>query len=101
MKIPVKIMAATTLAFAASQALAFEWVCLLGKSGVCTEMDMGAKSLKSQMKRADRLGAANVLIVGENELKEGAAILRNMETKEQESIPIDKLVENIIKRLRK
>ena len=86
---------------AESQALAFEWVCLLGKSGVRTEMDMGAKSLKSQMKRADRLGAANVLIVGENELKEGAAILRNMDTKEQEAVPIDKLVKNLEKRFAK
>ncbi len=84
-----------------SQALAFEWVCSLGKSGIHAEMDIGTKSLKSQMKRADRLGAANVLIVGENELKEGSAILRNMETKEQESVPIDELVEKLIKRLRK
>jgi histidyl-tRNA synthetase len=86
---------------AESQALAFEWVCLLGKSGIRAEMDMGAKSLKSQMKRADRLGAANVLIVGENELKEAAVILRNMATKEQEAVPIDRLVENLKKRFNK
>ena len=84
-----------------SQTLAFEWVCALGKAGVRVEMDMGAKSLKSQMKRADRLGAANVLMVGDNELKEGTAILRNMETKGQETIPIDNLVENLIKKFRK
>ncbi|MGD9301385.1 MAG: histidine--tRNA ligase, partial [Desulfobacterales bacterium] len=60
-----------------SQTLAFEWVCALGKAGIRAEMDMAAKSLKSQMKRADRLSAAHVLIFGENELKEGAAILRN------------------------
>jgi histidyl-tRNA synthetase len=86
---------------AESQALALEWVCNLGKSGIRAEMDMGAKSLKSQMKRADRLGADNVLIVGENELKKGAAILRNMETKEQETVPIDKLVENLENRFAK
>jgi len=78
-----------------SQALAFEWVCALGKSGIRAEMDLGDKSLKSQMKRADRLGAASVLMVGENELKEGTAILRNMETKEQVSVPLVNLVENI------
>jgi histidyl-tRNA synthetase len=53
------------------------------------------------MKRADRLGAANVLIVGENELKEAAVILRNMATKEQEAVPIDRLVENLKKRFNK
>jgi histidyl-tRNA synthetase len=83
-----------------SQALAFEWVCALGKAGISAEMDMSAKSLKSQMKRADRLGAANVLMVGDNELKEGTATLRNMASKEQESIPIDNLVETLIKRFR-
>jgi histidyl-tRNA synthetase len=82
-----------------SQALAFEWVCALGKAGIRAEMDMGAKSLKSQMKRADRLGAASVLMVGDNELQEGTAILRNMVTKEQESIPIDNLVDYLKKRI--
>ena len=86
---------------AESQALAFEWICALGKAGVRAEMDMGAKSLKSQMKQADRLGAANVLIVGENELKEGFAILRNMATKKQESVALDNLVESLIKKIRK
>jgi histidyl-tRNA synthetase len=80
---------------AESQALAFEWVCALGKAGILAEMDLGDKSLKSQMKRADRLGAANVLMVGANELKEGTAILRNMETKEQETVSIHNLVENL------
>ena len=78
-----------------SQALAFEWVCALGKAGIRAEMDLGAKSLKSQMKRADRLGAANVLMVGDNELKAGTAVLRNMETKEQVAVALDNLVDNL------
>jgi histidyl-tRNA synthetase len=84
-----------------SQTLAFEWMCALGSDGIMAEMDLGNKSLKSQMKRADRLGAANVLIVGDNELKEGTAILRNMETKEQVAVALVNLVENLKKRLRK
>ena len=84
-----------------SQTLAFEWMCVLGSDGIMAEMDLGNKSLKSQMKRADRLGAANVLIVGDNELKEGTAILRNMETKEQESISLENIVEDLTKRFRK
>jgi histidyl-tRNA synthetase len=58
-------------------------------------MDFENKSLKSQMKRADRLGAASVLIAGDKELKEGAAILRNMITKEQVTVPIDGVVEKV------
>jgi histidyl-tRNA synthetase len=78
-----------------SQAMAFEWTCVLGLEGIQVEMDMGDRSLKSQMKRADKLMAKNVLIVGENELEQGAVILRNMHTKDQVSIPIENLVENI------
>ena len=58
-------------------------------------MDFGGKSLKSQMKQADRLEAPYVLIVGDDELEKGAAILRNMQTKEQISVSIDGLVENV------
>jgi histidyl-tRNA synthetase len=74
---------------------AFQWVCELGTEGIWVEMDFGDKSLKSQMKRADKLSAAYVLIVGEKELDEGSAILRNMKTKEQELIPIKGLVRKV------
>ena len=83
------------------QALAFEWACTLGKAGILAEMDLSAKSLKSQMKRADRLGAASVLIVGENELKQGAAILRDMDTKEQEEVALESLVDELTKKFGK
>jgi histidyl-tRNA synthetase len=75
-----------------SGSLAFEWVCALGIEGVRAEMDFSNKSLKAQMKRADRLGAAYVLIVGDDELKQGSAILRNMQTKKQVSVSFDDFV---------
>jgi histidyl-tRNA synthetase len=62
-------------------------------------MDYSDKSLKSQMKRADRLGARYVLIVGDDELKSGSAALRNMATKEQVSVSLDNLVDNITSQL--
>ena len=78
-----------------SRSLAFEWNCALCLEGVKAEMEFGDKSLKSQMKRAGRLGAKHVLIVGDNEIKEGKVVLRNMETKDQVSISIEDVVENI------
>ena len=78
-----------------SQLLAFEWICALGIEGVRAEMDFSDKSLKSQMKRAGRLEAPYALILGENELEEGVAILRNMEDKKQISVPLDNAVETI------
>ena len=78
-----------------SQSLAFEWICQLGLTGIGAEMDFSDKSLKSQMKRADRLGASYVLILGDKELAEGAAILSNMGNKEQISIPLDNIIQTI------
>jgi len=75
-----------------SSSLAFEWVCALGIEGIRAEMDFSNKSLKAQMKRANRLGAAYVLIVGDDELKQNAAILRNMQTKKQVSVSFDDIV---------
>ncbi|MDH3799820.1 MAG: histidine--tRNA ligase, partial [Desulfobacterales bacterium] len=78
-----------------SRLLAFEWICAFGDEGLRAEMDFAGKSLKSQMKRADRLEAGHVLIVGDDELEKGKAILRDMETKDQVSVPFDGLVEAI------
>ena len=84
-----------------SRLLAFEWLCLFGGEGIRAEMDFDGKSLKSQMKRADRLEADHVLIVGDDELEKGEAILRNMETKNQESVSLDNLVQNIKNKIKK
>ncbi|MBW1696770.1 MAG: histidine--tRNA ligase [Deltaproteobacteria bacterium] len=82
-----------------SIAKAFSWSCSLGLEGVCAELDLSGKSLKALMKRADKLGFEYVVIVGDNELRKRAVILRNMRTKAQDLIPIDGIVENLKKRL--
>jgi len=82
-----------------SQTLAFGWVCELGVKGLCAEMDFQDRSLKSQMKRAGRLDVPYVLMVGENELEKGFAILRNMSTGNQEDVPLNRLVESVSKQI--
>ncbi|MGD9079775.1 MAG: histidine--tRNA ligase [Desulfobacterales bacterium] len=84
-----------------SRLLGFDWICAFGDEGIRAEMDFAGKSLKSQMKRADRLAVDYVLIVGDDELKKGEAILRNMETKDQVSVPLDGLVEAIKEKISK
>lgn len=74
---------------------AFGWSCELSVSGIKTEMDFSDKGLKGQMKKADRLGARYVLIVGDKEIQEGNAVLRNMATKEQSILPVDGIVEKL------
>jgi len=78
-----------------SQSKALEWACALNMQGIKAETAFGDSSLKSQMKRADKLGSAHVLIVGDKELEEGAVLLRNMATKEQVSVPIDNVVKTL------
>jgi len=74
---------------------AYQLVNQLHLQGIRTELDYEGKSLKSQMRRADKLKAKYVLILGEEELKRGRAVLRNMEDKSQEEIPIQDLVNTL------
>jgi histidyl-tRNA synthetase len=68
---------------------AFPVVHRLRQKGISVEMEGEARSLKSQMGRADKLKAVSVLIVGEDELAKGKVILRDMATKRQEEIDLD------------
>jgi histidyl-tRNA synthetase len=70
---------------------AYRIVNQLHLEGIRAELDYEGKSLKSQMRRADKLKARYVLILGEDELKRGKAALRNMETKSQEEIAISNI----------
>jgi histidyl-tRNA synthetase len=53
----------------------------LRQDGYRVELESGSRSLKAQMRRADKLAAPYVLIVGENELKTGKGTIRDMQTK--------------------
>jgi histidyl-tRNA synthetase len=52
-------------------------------------MDHDGKSLKSQMKQADKAGSAHVLMVGEDELAAGSGLIRNMATQQQQPIALN------------
>ncbi|MFA7383367.1 MAG: histidine--tRNA ligase [Desulfurivibrionaceae bacterium] len=67
---------------------AFPLVHLLRRQGLKVTMDLEGKSLKSQMKQADRAKARFVLILGEEELAKGEAVLRDMTSKEQQPLPL-------------
>ncbi len=55
---------------------------------ISVAIDHEGRSLKSQMKQADKAGASFVLIIGEEELANKAGLLRNMKTQEQQSIEL-------------
>ncbi len=78
---------------------AYQLVNQLHLQGIQAELDYEGKSLKSQMRRANKLKARYVLILGEEELKKGRAVLRNMETKSQDEIPIEGVVDTLKSRI--
>jgi histidyl-tRNA synthetase len=76
----------------------FPLVHRLRQKGLSVEMEGESRSLKSQMRRADKFKAALVLIVGDDELVKAKAILRNMATKQQEEISLDKVEAELLAR---
>ncbi len=74
----------------ASFPLAFE----LRKKGISVETEYADKSLKSQMKRADKLGAHFTFIIGDEELQRGVIKVRNMKESSEEDIEIDKIFDS-------
>lgn len=67
--------------------------------GVRTETDYLGRSLKSQMKKADKLKCAFTLMIGQKELEEKVAILRDMESGQQEKIGLENVEDTIVKKL--
>ncbi len=61
----------------------------LRDGGVSVECDTVGRSLKAQMKYADKIGARYVIVVGDNELESGLARLKDMESGESSEIALD------------
>lgn len=63
--------------------------------GIPTALEYEVKSMKSQMRAADRLKAVFSLAVGDEELKSGKANLKAMATGEQTEVALDDLAETL------
>lgn len=73
----------------ASQKIVFA----LRDAGISSEFDQLGRSLKAQMKYADKLGAEYTIVLGDNELSEGVCKIKNMKTGEQTEVKTDKISE--------
>ena len=67
----------------------------LRSQGVMADTDHNASTLKTLLRSADRLSAPYVLILGDDEVSRNELILRNMKTKEQESIPLSSAISTL------
>ncbi len=78
---------------------AFVLMSQLQVAGVRAEMDYLGKSLKAQMRRANKMNAAFTLILGEDELQTGEAQLKDMSDSSQSVVALGTLVETFVKKL--
>jgi histidyl-tRNA synthetase len=63
----------------------------LRRQGVCVEVDYLGRSVKSQMREANRQQAQYVIVVGEQELKTKTAKLKNMLTGEETAVSLENI----------
>lgn len=71
-----------------AQLKSFELVKTVRSSSLSAECDIVGRSLKAQMKYADKIGAKFSIVLGDSEIESGKAQLKNMETGEKTEISL-------------
>lgn len=79
---------------------AFRLLFKIRGAGIAADKDYQDRSLKAQMKYAGKAGAKFVVILGDEELAQGTALIRDMGAKEQVSISSQVVVEYLLKSLK-
>ena len=69
------------------------------RGSVSVETDYQDRSLKAQMKEAGKLGAGHVIIIGEDEVARGIAVVKNMTTGEQDEVAASEVAAFVVQRL--
>jgi len=76
---------------------AYRLVSNLRRKGIIVETDYLERSVKAQMKYANKIGARRAVIIGSEELANNKAFLKDMQTGEQTQVELDGLAEHIVK----
>lgn len=79
----------------AAQAEGFKLLNSLRQQGLSAAMDFAGRSMKAQMKQANKLGAKYSVILGEDEIAEGVVMLRSMEDSSQAKVPMNQVAEKV------
>ena len=83
----------------AERMYAFNVCAQLRKAGIRTESNYQGRSLKSQFKQADKLGARLCVVIGEQETQNQSVTVRDMTTHEQTEILLANLVSELTAKL--
>lgn len=65
----------------------------LRRQGVNAEKDHMGRSLRAQLKYADKIGANYYIVIGKDEIDSGKAVLRNMKSGEDKDVSLDSIPE--------
>ncbi|WP_069111992.1 histidine--tRNA ligase [Jiangella alba] len=76
-------------------AWAFALVTSLRREGVAADLATGGRGLKGAMKAADRSGAKYAVVVGERDLAEGVAQVKDLATGDQQAVSVNGLVTHL------
>lgn len=79
---------------------AFKYLHQLRNTGLKAGMDYLGRSVKGQMKMADRQRARYSIILGDSELAKGLATIKDMQTGDQEEIALNDLIEAMEKKVK-
>jgi len=72
-----------------AQVKAFELINSVRLAGLSAETDVVGRGLRAQMKYADKIGARFSMVIGDNELEENKAEVKNMTTGEKTALALD------------
>jgi histidyl-tRNA synthetase len=84
---------------AAAKARAVELVGRLRRAGVPADLAYGDRGMKGAMKAADRSGAPYAVVLGERDLADGVAQVKDLRSGEQAAVPLDELVRTLEEKL--
>lgn len=79
-----------------AKAAAYKLVNKLRMAGVVAETDYMDRSVKAQMKYANKIGAKNTVILGADELAKNTAKIKNMDNGEQKEVELDNIADYFI-----
>ena len=85
---PVKCEAYLVCVGEEAQKKAFRLVDELHRCGVPADFDVCGRGVKAQMKYANKIGAKFTLVLGDDEIRQGKAAMKNMKTGETKTISI-------------
>ncbi len=73
----------------------------LRRKGITVDFNLAKGSLKTQLELADKVHATHTIIIGQKEVQDGTAIIRDMDSGIQETIDQKKIYQEVMKKLKK